>query len=111
MCRLYKDKYILALYDKEDIVGVFDNIRDMFSIFRGTITYTHLTRVVSDIYLNRDKQIYGLDIIFIDAFKVEDDIFSEEDKIFINYIENEIKRGGSKSSDYDNKKILEKITI
>lgn len=93
--RLYKDRYMIAVYGRDDDVcyGVFDNIEQLQKSayvnakrFKGIISRAiRLYKSFPNIMLG--KYCY----CFIDVFEQHDDCFAEEDKIFLDYYKKEKK--------------------
>lgn len=76
--KLYKDRYLIALYDSDDmLVDVGLNPFDLFTCEnRPRSLYENVSR-------GRDE-IFGYTIHLIDCLEIHDDIFAEEDRIFLN---------------------------
>lgn len=88
MQHLYKGRYLIAVYanNDEDLLGVFDNPKDMED-FLGTkyareiiARYIQTFKTFPVIACNR--YVFH----FIDVYEEHDDVFAEEDKIFIEMI-------------------------
>ena len=81
--KLYKDRYLLAFYKNGNMIFCVDNASE----FR---------KAIQNIFDKKIKHVYSLlshafnkgskSIIFIDAYKVLDDVFFEEDKIFVDFV-------------------------
>lgn len=76
--KLYKGRYLIALYDKDDIlVDVGMNPLDLF------ICANRPRSLYEDISRGRNV-IFGYTIHLIDCLETHDNVFQEEDKIFID---------------------------
>lgn len=82
---LYKGKYLIAVYDDEDnLIDVGCTPSRLNIVGRCKVTasnYYHIYRV-----FNKKQQ--NSRIHFIDCTEKHDDIFAEEDEIFLEYIKN-----------------------
>ena len=72
MKQLYKGKYLVVIYDRKGNIK-----RVMSDIPREQITF------ISHVF---NGTIKANNVEFIDVFEEHDDCFSEEDKIFIDYL-------------------------
>lgn len=74
--RLYKGRYLIALYDKNDmLVDVGINPYDL-----------KCTKVPNSLYQNICRErysLFGYTLHFIDCLEIHDDIFKEEDELFL----------------------------
>lgn len=77
---LYKGRYLIALYDKDDyLVDVATKPSDFRHICPRTKTF----------YEQKSKGIQtlkGYKVFLIDCLEKHDDIFVEEDNLFLNYV-------------------------
>ena len=76
--KLYKGRYLIALYDKDDmLVDVGINPFDLLTCsFRPQSLYENVSR--------GRNSIFGYTIHLVDCLEQHDDIFAEEDKIFLD---------------------------
>lgn len=74
--RLYKGRYLIALYDKNDmLVDVGINPYDL-----------KCTKAPNSLYQNICRErysLFGYTLHFIDCLEIHDDIFKEEDELFL----------------------------
>ena len=80
--KLYKDRYLIALYDKNDyLVDVGVQPKEL-NLFRRRVSsfYEKVSR--------GDKRYWGYKIFFIECKEKHEDVFKEEDKLFLQEIEN-----------------------
>jgi hypothetical protein len=76
--KLYKGRYLIALYDKNDmLVDVGLNPFDL-------LTCGHRPRTLYETLCRDRNGIFGYTIHLIDCLEKHDDIFAEEDKIFLD---------------------------
>lgn len=76
--KLYKGRYLIALYDKDDMlvdVGI-----SPFDLLTCSVRPHSLYKNVS----RGRNSIFGYTIHLIDCLEEHDDIFAEEDKIFLD---------------------------
>lgn len=75
--KLYKGRYLIALYDKDDVlVDVGANPFDLNCAIRPHTLYANIRR--------GRHSLFGYTIHLIDCLEIHDDIFAEEDKIFLD---------------------------
>ena len=84
MARLFKGRYLIALYDEEDnLVEVADNPRKLM----------HFKNRPKSFYEQRcrgDKRMQKCKVFLIDCLEKHDDVFAEEDEIFLEEYKAEI---------------------
>lgn len=79
MNKFYLGKYLIALYDNNDMcVGSFCNAKELAKAFNKNDVWCTLNRA-----LERNSTIYGYTVHLINVYEEHNDIFSEEDKIFL----------------------------
>ena len=77
--RLYKNKYLIAVYDERDFcIGVYDNLKELRKITK----YADLNQAIYRGKVAREK----IKIYLINCFETHNDIFKSEDKQFINFL-------------------------
>lgn len=78
--KLYRGRYLIALYDKNDILVDVATLPSELELFkrRPSSFYEQVCR--------GDNRLYGCRVYLIDCLEKNDDIFSEEDKIFLDEI-------------------------
>ena len=75
----YKDRYIIALYDKEDILSfVFDNVREASKILKMPVEKLKTSLTKS---LERGYNWCGYKPYLIDMFDIEDEIFLSQGEV------------------------------
>lgn len=75
--KLYKGRYLIALYDENDVlVDVGINPFDLNCVIRPHTLYENIER--------GRYRLFGYTIHLIDCLEIHDDIFAEEDKIFLD---------------------------
>lgn len=76
MLRLYKGRYLIAVYDQFDrFVDCATSVKGL-KMFKPSSTYSQISR----------KQFFSIKkykVVLIDCLEQHDDIFAEEDKIFL----------------------------
>lgn len=76
--KLYKGKYLIALYDKyDDCVGVFVSAKEMGQHIKNI----SLSSIKS--MLARNQTIKGYTVYLIDCYEKHNDIFKKEDEEFL----------------------------
>lgn len=98
--KLYKDRYLIALYDKNDyLIDVGVEPKEL-NIFRSRVSsfYEQVSR--------GDKRYRGCKMFFIDCKEKHEDVFKEEDELFLQEIEN-----SKKGKDEKLKEIAKKLGI
>jgi hypothetical protein len=83
---LYKDKYIIAFYDEDDYLkDVGAKIKELHSCK----THKSIHSYISSCFAGRIpyKRLY-----FIDVTEKHNDIFAEEDEIFLQFIKDNYKK-------------------
>lgn len=77
--RLYKNKYLIAVYDKRDFcIGVYDNLKELRKITK----HADLNLAIRSGKISTEK----IKIYLINCFEIHNDIFKSEDKQFINFL-------------------------
>lgn len=77
--KLYKGRYLIALYDKQDYcVGVFVSAKEIQEFLKCSRDRVNKA-------LNRYKSICKNKIYLINCYEKHNDIFNEEDKQFIKF--------------------------
>lgn len=75
--RFYKKKYIIAIYDKNDfLIDVVLNPKELIEYKNKACAYSDISRIFN-------KRSKGYNVYFIDVTEKHNDIFSEEDEIFL----------------------------
>ena len=83
MSTLYKGKYLIAIYDKNDyLVDVSGNPSTLKCFKNSSVARSVISKVFNGERKNES-------IHFIDVFEKHDDIFSDEDKVFLEFVEME----------------------
>lgn len=84
---LYKGRYLIAVYDKEDnCKGVASSIKELKQIENlGSMPYPICYKILNGKYNYLFSKYY-----FIDCLEEHDDIFKEEDEIFLKECPNRI---------------------
>lgn len=85
---LYNGRYLICVLDKhtDNILYVFDNPKEFSNMIKKNVSTS-----ISRAFVNPDYIINGkYKIEFIDCMTVNNDIFMEEDKIFIDFVKNNI---------------------
>ena len=79
--KLYKGRYLIALYDSDDIlVDVGVNSFELLTCKANPRSiYQNISR--------GSESIFGYTIHLIDCLEEHDDVFKEEDELFLKYIE------------------------
>lgn len=98
--KLYKDRYLIALYDKNDyLIDVGAEPKEL-NFFRSRVSsfYEQVSR--------GDKRYRGCKMFFIDCKEKHEDVFKEEDELFLEEIEN-----SKKGKDEKLKEIAKKLGI
>ena len=83
---LYKGKYIIALYDEDDYLKDVGAMTSELCCFEN---YNYMHSHICHCFAGRrtDKRLY-----FIDVTKKYNDIFAEEDEIFLQFIKDNYKK-------------------
>ena len=78
--KLYKGRYLIALYDKNDILVDVGTLPSEIELFkrRPASFYEQTCR--------GDGRLFGCRVYLIDCLEKNNDIFSEEDEIFLEEI-------------------------
>jgi hypothetical protein len=105
MSVLYKDKYLIALYDKHD------NLVDVGLRPKELELYKDNPRTFYECVCRGDKTFRGCKLFLIDCTVVHDDIFKEEDEIFIKEIVEPAKSTDAKVKDISKKLGVSKRTV
>ena len=81
---LYKGKYLIAVYDEEDI------LIDVANELKQSLKYNsyYLSRLANNKISNANSK-YKVRVL--DAITIHDDIFAEEDRLFLEFIKEEYK--------------------
>lgn len=83
---LYRGRYLIAVYDKDDrCVCVASNLKELERMGNPCTLYSHLSRQCyssTPYSINARKKYY-----LIDCLEKHNDIFVEEDKLFLEEIE------------------------
>ena len=80
--RLFKNRYLVAIYDKQDrLVDVIGAPSE----FKGENKFSVISEISRVINRHKSSRKYYI----IDCLKVHDDIFKEEDEEFIKFINQE----------------------
>lgn len=85
MGNLYKNKYIIAVYDRsdEELLGVFDNPKDMESLLQTKWANTIISRYISAFNTFPIIKCNNYVFHFIDVYEKHNDCFADEDKAFL----------------------------
>ena len=87
---LYKEKYLIAIYDnKDNIINVGGIPRDIYNDCDSqeyNSLYIRIKRILEQKY---EKQNKGTKVFLIDCFEEHEDIFNYEDKEFLKFMEEE----------------------
>lgn len=76
--KLYKGRYLIALYDKNDTLVDVGMLPSEIKLFK------HRPQSFYEQTCRGDRRLYGCNIYLIDCLEKNDDIFAEEDKIFLD---------------------------
>lgn len=77
MKNFYRDKYLIAVYDKDDyLINIASSPSEIFSNISESSARSYLNKVFKG-------KIKNENIYFIDVFEKHNDIFAEEDNIFL----------------------------
>ena len=85
MSKLYRNRYLIAVYDRTDeqLLGVFDSPNDMKSLM-GIESVKHVvSRALKYVNKPRIAKNYKYILHFIDIFEKHNDCFAEDDAIFL----------------------------
>lgn len=86
---LYKDRYIIAVYDQEDrLIDVGADIAEFNGKYPSLEFRLWSIHARNHNYTNRD----GLKFHLIDVFEKHDDIFQEEDQLFLEMVDNGVHK-------------------
>lgn len=85
MSKLYKNRYLIAVYDKtdENLLGVFEKPNEMKDLIGKSVGCV-VSRALRYVSRPRVAKNYKYSIHFIDVFEKQDDCFADEDVIFLN---------------------------
>lgn len=87
MSKLYRNRYLIAVYDGSDehLLGVFDRPDDMKSLMgvNGVGVRVIVSRAMQYVDKPRIAKNYKYSLHFIDIYEKHDDCFAEEDAIFL----------------------------
>lgn len=79
MKNLYKGRYLIAIYDKNDeCIGVFKSVRELKENNDINQPYSIFYKMLNGEYGKMFSKYY-----LIDCLEEHDDIFKEEDKLFL----------------------------
>lgn len=77
---LYKGRYIIAIYDKNDyLIDVVFSPKEMTGYSNANSARSFLSHILKG-------QCVGMHIHLIDIMEKQDDIFAEEDRIFLDFV-------------------------
>lgn len=77
---MYKGRYLIALYDKNDTLVDVGTVPSEIKLFK------HRPQSFYEQTCRGDGRLYGCRVYLIDCLEKHHDIFSEEDEIFLNEI-------------------------
>ena len=87
---LYKERYLIAIYDnKDNLISVGGIPRDIYSDYNSqeyNSLYIRLQRILKDKDINQNR---GTKVFLIDCFEEHQDIFNYEDKEFLEFMKQE----------------------
>ena len=84
--KLYRGRYLIALYDKNDmLVGVGTNPFDLSYVINPLTLYGNMCR--------ERYSLFGYTIHLIDCLEIHEDIFKEEDELFLERYADFIGKG------------------
>lgn len=86
---LYKGKYLIAIYDGDELVDVGFNRRELKTQASRRLDAVEQA-LAHAITRNGDRDEIHSKYFFVDCYKVHDDIFKEEDEAFIEFIKQEL---------------------
>lgn len=106
MCKFYKGRYLISLYNTEDeLINVYDNANEMYDEFKLLVTKDSVFKVLH----NSERDGYGCFIGFkihlIDVFDIQADIFMEED---IEFLRSVMEDGAKEETNAEKRKKLKK---
>lgn len=107
MCRFYKGRYLISLYNVEDeLINVYDNANEMYDDFKDIMTKDAIFKVLRISEREVGHYFIGFKIYLIDVFDIKPDIFMDEDIEFLRGVMNEDKKGETNS---EKRKKLKKV--
>ena len=85
MGSLFKNRYIIAVYSAngEDLLGVYDNPQDMERLLQTKYADCIISRYIKTFGTFPIIQCNSYVFYFIDVFEKHNDVFAEEDRIFL----------------------------
>lgn len=104
MKKLYKNRYLIAIYDNNDnLIEVAENPRELLFLKNRPEPYAFIKN-----FLDKRKNPTTFTIHLIDVYEKHNDIFVEEDKIFLNIVKKSIKSQQARRKNINKFKILDK---
>lgn len=87
MKNLFKKKYLIAVYDKndEDLLGVFDNPSEMEDFLGTKWATTIISRYIKTFGTFPVIDCNRYILHFINVYENHNDVFAEEDKAFLDF--------------------------
>ncbi len=84
---LYKGRYLICVYSKYEILlDVFENAKEVQEFLNSRGAHYSLNGVYSKLnHILKGKCNSSL-IKFVDVFETHDDVFKEEDELFLKYL-------------------------